>query len=145
MARININYQTIQYRTVITKQGYISLPKECIANDMDNPSSFILTDSMNGGLCLYTREDFKNMQSEINKLNSLNPQARELKRRLVGNASVVFIEKRRCIKIPSELLLILGIDTNQDEIKKRKFFRVMLIKHPHRIEIIPLFKRKQQN
>lgn len=119
------------YTSVITKDGDLTLPEDCLSNKpISEDDSFVLTNSLEDGIiCLYSMQDFDDIRKNLDQLNSMDLNARRLKRRVVGEAVTVRINGR-VINVLSEYLVRLGFDVyNQTE------FPVMLLKYRNRIEI----------
>lgn len=124
------------YTSVITKDGDLTLPEECLSNKpISEDDSFVLTNSLEDGIiCLYSMQDFDDIRKNLDKLNSMDLNARRLKRRVVGEAVTVRINGR-VINVLSEYLVKLGFDPNQEARNNQTDFPVMLLKYLNRIEI----------
>ena len=124
------------YRAVLSKDGRITIPKECITDLIharDNIVSWFLTNSLEEGiLCLYTSEDFENVKEQLGRLNSMDINARNVKKWIIGEAVNIRLDSRRRIKIYSEHLMRLGIESTSYSAS----FPVMVLKYPNRIEIM---------
>ena len=79
-------------------------------------------------------QDFDDIRKNLDKLNSMDLNARRLKRRVVGEAVTVRINGR-VINVLSEYLVKLGFDPNQEARNNQTDFPVMLLKYLNRIEI----------
>lgn len=124
------------YTSVITKDGDLTLPEECLSNKpISEDDSFVLTNSLEDGIiCLYSMQDFDDIRKNLDKLNSMDLNARRLKRRVVGEAVTVRINGR-VINLLSEYLVKLGFDPDQEDGNNQTDFPVMLLKYLNRIEI----------
>lgn len=124
--------------SVITRDGNLTLPEEWltnIPNSKDDADSLVLTNSLEDGIiCLYSTHDFNDIRKNLDKLNTMDLNARRLKRRIVGEAVAVRINGR-VINVLYVYLVKLGFDPNQEDVNYQTVFSVKLLKYHNRIEI----------
>ena len=64
----------------------------------------VVTNSLDKGyLCVYSREHFEYLKSQIGKLNTMDPNVRRLKRAIIGEAMELRIESQGRLSVSSEL------------------------------------------
>lgn len=120
--------------TSFIRDGFLDMPEECLLHL--NSTSLVLTNSyMEGCICLFPPDSFEDVKHELNKLNTMDSQARYIKRRIVGCAEVVGVDSQRQISIKPEFLQTLGLDMSQDT-DNNKAVSVVVIKYSNRIEIV---------
>lgn len=130
------------YTSVLTKDGKLTLPEGCFTDKTgseNSTDSLVVTYSLEDGIiCLYNLDDFDEICANLALLNSMDQNARRLKRRIIGYAENVSMDKKRQIKLQAEFMKTLGFETNPDDVKDETGFPIMLLKYPNRIEITSL-------
>ena len=64
----------------------------------------VVTNSLDKGyLCVYSREHFEFLKSQIGKLNSMDPNVRRIKRAIIGEAMELRIDSQGRLSVSSEL------------------------------------------
>lgn len=127
------------HTSVITKDGVLTLPKECLAGRCveDDGYPIILTNSLaEGVLCIYSYAAFDEIHENLRRLNYMDSNVRYLVRRILGEAIETLIDKSGNIKIEAELLSRLGFDTDQSPNDDKTKFPVTLLVYPNKIEIV---------
>ncbi len=125
------------YTSIINETGYLILPEECfyaVVNESEKDMRFVLTKSLYDGdkrIALYTIEEFEPVKKAIHSLNKLSPEARMIERRVVFSAESVQIDSTRQIKLSSEFLMELGVES--DSVTSQVL--VDIFKYSNRIEI----------
>lgn len=127
------------YPSVITKDGVLTLPEECLTDKIragEDAEPVVITNFLDEGvLCLYSADDFDSVKSQIDCLNSLDPNVRKLKRGIIGESVEIRINEDRQINVSPELMMRLGFDPNQTDEAKQTSFPVMLLVYPTRVLI----------
>lgn len=128
-----------RYTSVITKEGVLILPKECLAGKIIEEDGYpvFLTNSLAEGLlCIYSIDSFDETCNALSRLNSMDQNVRYLKRRIIAEAIKDKIDKSGHVNIEDEFLTRLGFDTNQGVNKEQTEFPVMILEYPNKIEIV---------
>lgn len=126
------------YYSGITKDGDLTLPEECLKGIAlaDGECTVIVTNSPKEYiLCLYTLDSFADVRKNLESLNSMDPAVRSIKRRIIGEAEEVVMDKSGHIRIGPEFLMRLCFASDWFEKRGRPAFTVVLTEYPDRIEI----------
>lgn len=127
------------YTAVITKDGELTLPEGCLTDKTESGNrsdSIVITNSLEDGIIwLYTLDAFDEVCANLAKLNSIDINARNIKRRIIGGAVTVSIDEKRHIRVTSEYMAKLGFVTIQDNANDQNDFPIMILKYHNRIEI----------
>ncbi len=116
--RVKVQTPEEIFTSIINETGYLILPEECfysMVNESEKDMRFVLTKSLYDGdkrIALYTIENFEPVKKAIHSLNKLSPEARMIERRVVFSAESVQIDSARQIKISSEFLIELGVESD---------------------------------
>ncbi len=135
--RVKVQTPEEIFTSIINETGYLILPEECfysMVNESEKDMRFVLTKSLYDGdkrIALYTIENFEPVKKAIHSLNKLSPEARMIERRVVFSAESVQIDSARQIKISSEFLIELGVES--DSVTSQ--VPVDIFKYSNRIEI----------
>lgn len=121
------------YNAEITN-GYLTLPEECF-KDMNSESLIITLSWVHGIVCIYTAESFDEVRRYISLLNTMDANARAMRRRIVGSAEELNRINGNTIHIDTEHLNDLGVDSSQEGSNKEPF-PVVVLKCINRIEIV---------
>ena len=128
-----------RHTSVITKEGVLILPKECLVgiNVEEDEYPVFLTNSLAEGLlCIYSIDAFEETCNALSRLNSMDQNVRYLKRRIIAEAIKDKIDKNGHINIEAELLTRLDFDTNKVMNKSQTGFPVTILEYPNKIEIV---------
>lgn len=136
--RATKNIET-RYTSIITKEGVLILPKECLAGknvEEDGYPVFLTNSLAEGILCIYSYNAFDEVCNALGRLNSMDQNVRYLKRRIIGEAIKGKIDKSGHINIEAELLTRLGFGSNKGMNKSQTGFPVAILEYPNKIEIV---------
>lgn len=128
-----------RYTSVITKEGVVILPKECLAGknvEEDGYPVFITNSLAEGILCIYSHDAFDEVCNTLSRLNSMDQNVRYLKRRIIGEAIKDKIDKSGHINIEAELLTRIGFYADQGVNEGQTEFPVIILEYPNKIEIV---------
>ena len=123
--------------SVITDKGYITLPEEFIADtdfQADEVDAVMTNSWKKGVLTVYTKDFFKEVESQLTGLNQMIPRTRMLCRLIIGEACETKMKKGR-IDVNPEFCSRLGFDLDKAE---QGGFPVKILKYKERIWIATL-------
>ena len=124
--------------SVITDKGYITLPEEFIADtdfQADEVDAVMTNSWKKGVLTVYTKDFFKEVESQLTGLNQMIPRTRMLRRMIIGEACYKRIDKEGRIDVDAEFCSRLGFDLDKAEMDS---FPVKILKYKDKIWIATL-------
>ena len=123
------------YDSIVTREGMLVIPQDCLTDLFLDGTTVVLTNSLDkGAIVLYTPNAFDDVKSNLSYLNSIDPTARALKKRILGEAIDIMINNG-IIEMPPEYMESLGLSSMHTISGNPASFNIKILKYSWKIEI----------